>query len=359
MPEISPLMQYTNLFSGFMPGTTGTGGAGGGGQAGSGGAAARHQPVADAMLKKLVGRRSVLDFSVEELNQLKRLAPSEARNKLSIHTDAVLAAESAVTNAINTGYPNPRGGGGGGGTGREAAARARAATRPVAAPAATQPAAPPNVVGHGRSHERRRERLRQPDRRMQDDAPVHAQAGALHLDVLKAAFVCDLIRVGTYQWSPGTNHVGFALYPGHDPAVPAPPDQPQDRHGRHHRVRDARGVEPRPRSSSSTCTAGTSRATPRTSPIWKNTVDGCGNSLLDFTCVPFLTEVQACGARAQQHAGDDHRRQAAGLPSRPLCDRRTSRSTSCGEPSPRRSATRRRPRPFAAPLAGFWAKPPA
>jgi hypothetical protein len=28
---------------------------------------------------------------------------------------------------------------------------------------------------------------------------------------------------------------------------------------------------------------------------WKNSVDGCGNSLLDFTCVPFLTEVMACG----------------------------------------------------------------
>ena len=24
-------------------------------------------------------------------------------------------------------------------------------------------------------------------------------------------------------------------------------------------------------------------------------MDGCGNSLLDFTCVPFLTEVQATG----------------------------------------------------------------
>src|SRR3954452_11931237 len=48
----------------------------------------------------------------------------------------------------------------------------------------------------------------------QNDAPVHAQAGALHLEVLKAAFVCDLIRVGTFQWSPGTNHVGVALYPG-------------------------------------------------------------------------------------------------------------------------------------------------
>ena len=26
---------------------------------------------------------------------------------------------------------------------------------------------------------------------------------------------------------------------------------------------------------------------------WKTAVDGCGNSLLDFTCVPFLTEVRS------------------------------------------------------------------
>jgi len=28
---------------------------------------------------------------------------------------------------------------------------------------------------------------------------------------------------------------------------------------------------------------------------WKKALDGCGNSLLDFTCVPFVTEVMAAG----------------------------------------------------------------
>ena len=104
MPVLSPLVQYTNLFSGFAPGSTGSGGAGGSG------------PAADATLKKLVGRRSVLDFSVDELNHVKQLAPSGARSKLSIHTDAVLATETSVVNAINAGYP-PTGGGGATGTG--------------------------------------------------------------------------------------------------------------------------------------------------------------------------------------------------------------------------------------------------
>ena len=67
MPVLSPLAQYDKLFSGMLPGATGTGGAGGG-------ASPR---VADAMLKRLVGRRSVLDFAAEELNQLKAMGPSD------------------------------------------------------------------------------------------------------------------------------------------------------------------------------------------------------------------------------------------------------------------------------------------
>ena len=51
---------------------------------------------------------------------------------------------------------------------------------------------------------------------MQDDAPILAAVGKAHLAVLKAAFICDLVRVGTLQWAPGTNHVGFALLPRHD-----------------------------------------------------------------------------------------------------------------------------------------------
>jgi hypothetical protein len=38
--------------------------------------------------------------------------------------------------------------------------------------------------------------------------------GKLHFEVIKAAFQCDLTRVVTFQWSPGTNHVAFAgMYP--------------------------------------------------------------------------------------------------------------------------------------------------
>ena len=38
--------------------------------------------------------------------------------------------------------------------------------------------------------------------------------GKLHFDVIRASFQCDMTRVVTFQWSPGTNHVSFqGFYP--------------------------------------------------------------------------------------------------------------------------------------------------
>jgi len=275
-PVLSPLMQYMNLFNGLAPGT-GAGGAGGGG-AGT--------PPADATLKKLVGKRSVLDFAVDELNRLKAVAPSEARNKLSIHTDAVVAAEASIAKTIDA-YPGAGGGGstGAGGNG-DPACGAACATKPAAPPAVVGMADPNNGRGTGNYYGR--------PQAQQDDAPIHAQVGQAHLDVLKAAFICDLIRVGTYQWSPGTNHVGFALYPN--------TTQPYQHHPTSHQIVTA------DTTAASTLSALNPAAIfcynvqvwyysrmAETFAAWKTAVDGCGNSLLDYTCIPFLTEVGACG----------------------------------------------------------------
>jgi hypothetical protein len=352
-PEISPLMQYTKLFSGFVPGATGAGGSGGGGQAGSGGGGSGggpSQPVADAMMKKLVGRRSVLDFSLDELNQLKRIAPAGARNKLSIHTDAVLAAETAVTNAINRGYP---GGGGAGGTGGGGTGGGGAG--PTCSTCATTPAAPQNVMGMADSRGGVGASYNNPTATT-NDAPVHAQAGALHLEVLKAAFVCDLIRVGTFQWSPGTNHVGFALYPG--------TTQPYQHNPTSYKVVTSDTI------GSATLTALPSAAQflfnvhswyfarhAENFAIWKNTVDGCGNSLLDFTCVPFLTEVMACGGERSnlpamliggKRLGFLHDRYVAGKIT--INELWGTIAQAFGYASTTA--------PFAAPVSGFWTNPP-
>jgi hypothetical protein len=50
-----------------------------------------------------------------------------------------------------------------------------------------------------------------------DDSSIHEQVGNAHAGILRAAFACDLIRVATFQWSPGTNHVSFK---GLDPNSP-------------------------------------------------------------------------------------------------------------------------------------------
>jgi len=299
-PILSPLGQYSNLFSSFVPGTPGTGGsngaAGGGGSGGAGGGAP--PPVADAMLKRLVGRRSVLDFAVEELNQVKRLAPSAARTKLAIHTDAIATAETALASAINA---SPSAGGGAGGTTGSGGAAGSGlggtggnADPTCVAMCPTRPPAPPDTMGMADPSHGAGNNYGDPTRGATDDAPIHQTVGQLHLSILKAAFVCDLIRVGTYQWASATSHVGFAMYPGNN--------VPYMHHPTSHKI-----------ISNDTFAAATLAglgAVPNylfnvhswyfarhaeTFASWKNSVDGCGNNLLDFTCVPFLTEVNSVG----------------------------------------------------------------
>jgi hypothetical protein len=341
-PVIKPFDQYTNLFSGFVPGTPGTGGAGG---AGGG----RPQPVADAILKQLVGRRSVLDFSLEELNRLKQIAPGDARHKLEIHTDAVASVESALTNTIDTRYPNPPA------TGTGGAAGTAGGNGDSMCACTTTPGAPPSdVVGMADPPRGFGNAFGNPVA-MQDDAPLHAQVGGLHLSVLKAAFICDLIRVGTYQWSPGTNHVGFALAPG--------TSQPYQHHPRSHSI-----------TTSDTIAASTLSALNVTAQFlfnvqvwyfarqaetfaaWKTALDGCGNSLLDFTCVPFLTEVAAAGHERSNMPAMLIGGKGLGF----IHDRYVAAKITINElwgTIAQAFSTTSLAAPFGAPVAGFWAKP--
>jgi len=338
-PVLSPLAQYTKLFGGMLPGTAGTGGASGGA---GGGAAPR---VADAMLKALVGRRSALDFAHEELTQLKQLVPSAAKHKLTIHTDAVVAAETSISSTINTTYPGVGGAGGGSGNGAPSCGGGCANVPPAPSPAVGM-ADPLTGVGNNFGN----------PRALFDDASIHAQVGGGHLAVLKAAFVCDLIRVGTYQWSPATSHVGFALLPG-DPL-------PFQHHPKSHAI-----------STSDTTAAATLAGLNTTAQFlfnvhswyfarhaetfaaWKNTVDGCGNSLLDFTCVPFLTEVRAAShERSNLPAMIIGGRRLGFVHDRYVTDAITINqlwgtiAQAFGHPST--------DAPFAEPVAGLWAKPP-
>jgi hypothetical protein len=134
-----------------------------------------------------------------------------------------------------------------------------------------------------------------PTRGATDDAANIRTIGASHLAVMKAAFICDVIRCGTYMWAPGTNHVGYSgLYPG-STAI-------RMHHPESHRI----GTGDTTASATATSLGASAQflyAVQRwfftehanNLKLWKTAYDGFGNSLLDWTVVPFVTEVLATG----------------------------------------------------------------
>ncbi len=173
LPTLSPLKLYQNLFSGIMPG----GGTG---------------SVSD-MAKLLKARKSVLDYSMSELARMRTLAPgAEAASKIDVHTAAIRKIEIQLTTQINNGTMTPT------------------TCTPPAMPDAT-------LIGKTGS---RSDYMATPTPAATDDSPNHELIGKAHMGILKAAFICDLIRVGTFQWSPGTNHVSFkGLFPNNPNAI--------------------------------------------------------------------------------------------------------------------------------------------
>jgi len=313
-PTLSALAQFNNLFGNFIPGgitcgtTISTGSGSGGSTTGSGGrsgsAGGSGNGNADAILKGMAMRKNVLDFCIEELNQLKAMAPSDAKNLLQIHTDEITKAQGSVASMINSRYPGTMGGTGGaqgtggrngGGTGGSNGGTGGSGGNPVGDACTSKPTSPPNTQGgmdpnNGRGTGNNYGN----DGASKDDSMDHQVAGKAHLDVLKAAFVCDLIRVGTYQWSPGTNHVGFKLYPNSTGVF--------QHHPLSHRIGTAQtttGAAPGDLQNDAEFLYNVqlwyfSRHAENIA-AWKSTIDGCGNSLLDFTVIPFVTEVMATG----------------------------------------------------------------
>jgi hypothetical protein len=258
MPTLSPLTQYNNLFSGFVPAAP---------DGGPGGA-----PVADAMMKQLIGKKSALDFALDEIGRLKGMVPSDARNKLQNHYDAVESVETSLANAINTRYPTVTGTGAG--------------------TCAAKPAAPPNIQGMPDWTSGSHGNYGTPTNGSTNDKETHQTVGRLHMEVFRAAFLCDIIRCGTFSWAPATSHVGFqGMYPGDDVGI-----------YQHCAARASAG--------SGSATIGTtpdeinSRALrflfnvetwyfarqAENLKLWKDSVDGFGNPLLDTTIIPFVTE---------------------------------------------------------------------
>jgi len=269
MPTLSPLALYNSLFGNFVPTM---------GPAADAGTSGPDMAAQAALVKQLAMKKSVLDFALEEINQMGTMAPSIAKNRLDTHASAIRSVESSITASLqNIGTST---GGGGGLT--------------VNPACTTKPMAPPNVTGSSGSPGNQYGGNR--DVGTVDDTAVHVQVAGLHMDVLRAAMVCDIIRVGTFQFSPGTNHIALkGFYPNNLTGI-------FQHHPVSHRIGTAQTT------ASNTVAALDPNAGFLFNVMvwyfglhaqnllkWKNQMDGFGNSLLDYTVVPFVTEVAATG----------------------------------------------------------------
>jgi hypothetical protein len=195
---------------------------------------------------------------------LKQLAPASESAKLDFHADAVRKIETQLSNQLAQGP----------GTLTECAA-------PM-----------PSAVIGGKYDGGIHRDYDNPTASVSDET-VHEQVGQLHAGLIKAAFACDLVRVATFQWSPGVNHIAFkGIYPGE-------PNSIYMHHPLSHRIT----------TSDTLATSGRRPEVEFLSSVeeWYNqrfakivadfkaTPDVFGNSLLETTVIPYLTEVAACG----------------------------------------------------------------
>jgi hypothetical protein len=180
-------------------------------------------------------KRSVLDFAKADLTRLGTLAPASERWKLDAHAEAIRKLEVSFDSS------------------------------PVGCDVIEQPRLFPEFT------------------HQYGDDPFHAEVGQLHLAVIRTAFACDLLRVATFMWSPGTNHVVFGdLYPGM---------QPREHHPPSHTTDEAELM------TLAHIDAWYSARTSEALQAFDEIVDLDGNSLLDSTIVPYVTEI----GRAYDH----------------------------------------------------------
>ncbi|HVR20621.1 MAG TPA: DUF1552 domain-containing protein [Polyangiaceae bacterium] len=239
MPELSPLRLYARLFSAFMPGGN-----------------------PEAALRALRMRKSVLDSALRELDRISTLAPASERPKIDAHADAIRKLELDLQRQIDAG---------GGG----------AACDVPPAPAET-------LIG---KMGLQNFDSNNPMATEGDDA-MHEAVGRAHFGIIRAAFQCDLIRVATFQWAPGTGHVALT---GLDPANPTTAYHYTA--VRYRQSSAAYYASPRPATEPLVWDVFNSvylwynRRMAELIASFKTTTDVFGNSLLSHTVIPYITEM--------------------------------------------------------------------
>jgi hypothetical protein len=244
-PELSPSKAFATLFSTFMPD----------------GATPGNVEMA---LKGLKARKSVLDHSLRELARIKTLAPASEADKIEAHAAAIRDVETQLQMQID-----------GGGV----------------APNCTVPPAPdPSLKGQSGSKFNYGNEATNTS-----DEDTHEKIGKAHAAVLLAAFQCDIMRVATFQWSPGTNHVSFKN------KYPANPTGSYMHHPMSHRIGDQGFFNGPPLTGTSadaslyqflvSVNTWYNEKMADILTTFKNAKDAMGNSILDYTVIPYVTEV--------------------------------------------------------------------
>lgn len=254
LPELKPAQLFTKLFSGFMPGGS--------------------TPAnMEAATRALYARKSVLDYCLRELDQLKSLAPAAEAQKIDIHADACRKIEMQVSDLLNG--------------------------KVTTASGCVVPAAPDaNLSGKTGS----KFDYDNPTTNTADDE-THEQIGKIHAGILLAAMQCDIIRVGTFQWSPGTNHVSFkGQYPGEANSI-------YMHHPLSHKVNCCDTFNSQPGGTNgeiaqflANVNAWYNARTAMVIKMFKDAIDPLGDgtaTMLDRTVIPYVTEVAQ-----QNHARD-------------------------------------------------------
>ena len=238
LPTLAPAELYATLFSGFIPGGN-----------------------PEQALRALRMRKSVLDSTLRELARLSTLAPVTERPKIDAHTELVRALERQISERIADGGVS----------------------------ACVVPTAPPSdLVG------KTADRVSDFANVIAEEADneTHETVGKLHLSIIRAAFQCDIIRVATFQWAPGTCHVALTGL------NPDDPESPYLWRGMSRRVQDfAYWNGPTPASNLDVWNV-TLNAwlwyNKRMADIiaeFKTATDALGGNLLDHTIIPYLTEM--------------------------------------------------------------------
>ncbi len=246
LPELSPVQLYMQLFGGFMPGGPDPGNN-------------------EAMIAGLVAGKSVMDYCIDELNHLATVAPgAEANSTIEVHAQACRDMETQLTEQINNGG------------------------LPVAG--CTVPDAPdPSLVGKtGSKFDYGSEST------STSDEEQHRKIGEAHASIIRAAFQCDILRVATFQWSPGTNHVSFGGQ------FPDDPDAILMHHPLSHRIGNRSHVMDGPPTDTYLASVVEflvniqtwyNAQTANIINSFKTATDIYGGTLLDHTIIPYVTEV--------------------------------------------------------------------